>query len=169
MNEFQTIKADDFNNSPFRIIGKEWMLITAEKDGKANSMTASWGGFGVMWNRNAAFIVVRNSRYTKEFIDGSDHFSLSFFDREKYAKMLSYMGSVSGRAADKAAVCGLTLAHHGVIPFYSEAHTVLFCRKMFRQPIRPESFLEDGIDGTWYKDKDYHDLYIADIEEILAR
>lgn len=59
------------------MVGKEWLLVTAEKDGKANTMTASWGGVGVMWGRNMAFIVIRPQRYTKEFIDASDKLSLS--------------------------------------------------------------------------------------------
>ncbi len=67
MDAFKPLKADSFDFSPFRIIGNEWMLITAEKEGKVNSMTASWGGLGVIWNKNVAFIVVRKSRYTKEF------------------------------------------------------------------------------------------------------
>ena len=86
MNKFQLVDPDLFDFSPFRIIGKDWMLITAEKEGKINSMTASWGGLGVIWGKNSAFIFVRKTRYTKEFIDGSDSFSLSFFDHEKYKK-----------------------------------------------------------------------------------
>ena len=88
MDDFKQINADNFDNSVFKLIGKDWMLITAEKDGKVNTMTASWGGFGVIWSRNAAFIFVRKSRYTKEFIDGADTFSLSFFDHKKYEKSL---------------------------------------------------------------------------------
>lgn len=40
----------DLKFNPFRLIGDEWMLVTAgnEKDG-CNTMTASWGGIGCMW------------------------------------------------------------------------------------------------------------------------
>lgn len=41
------------------MIGKEWLLITAEKDGKANTMTASWGGVGVLWGKNVATLYIR--------------------------------------------------------------------------------------------------------------
>ena len=69
---FKEIKPEELQKNPFQMIGKEWLLVTAEKDGKANTMTASWGGVGVMWGRNVAFIVIRPQRYTKEFIDASD-------------------------------------------------------------------------------------------------
>ena len=169
MNAFQKVSPDNFDYSPFRLIGKDWMLITAEKDGKVNSMTAAWGGLGYMWNKSAAFAVIRKSRYTKELIDSSEWFSLTFFDKEKYGKMLSYMGSVSGRDADKVKECGLTVAHYEGIPYYEEASKVLLCRKMCCQPIVPESYTDDSIDGQWYADKDYHDLYIGEVVEILVR
>ncbi len=167
MNKFQLVDPDLFDFSPFRIIGKDWMLITAEKEGKINSMTASWGGLGVIWGKNSAFIFVRKTRYTKEFIDGSDSFSLSFFDHEKYKKSLSYMGSVSGRNEDKISKSGLTISHYEGIPHYNEASKVLICKKMFCQPISPENFISKKIDDQWYKDKDYHDLYIGEIIAIL--
>ncbi|MEO1784186.1 hypothetical protein V4762_03810 [Thermodesulfobium sp. 4217-1] len=167
MNKFQLVDPDLFDFSPFRIIGKDWMLITAEKEGKINSMTASWGGLGVIWGKNSAFIFVRKTRYTKEFIDGSDSFSLSFFDHEKYKKSLSYMGSVSGRNEDKISKSGLTIGHYEGIPYYDEASKVLICKKACCQPISPENFTSKKIDDQWYKDKDYHDLYIGEIVAIL--
>lgn len=169
MNTFQQISADAFDFSPFRMIGKEWMLITAEKEGKANIMTASCGGLGVMWGKNVAYIVVRRSRYTKEFIDGSDSFSLSFLDHSKYGKALLYLGTVSGRDEDKIKGADVTVNHYLGTPFIAEASTVMVCKKMCCQPITPDSFTMDGIDQQWYQDKDYHDLYIGEIVEILNR
>lgn len=168
MNHFQTINADMFEYSPFRIIGKDWMLITAKKDEKVNCMTASWGGMGVMWNKNVVFIVVRKSRYTKEFLDASDSFSLTFFDRKKYGKMLNFMGTVSGRDENKIEKCGLTVTYFDGIPYFNEAAKVILCKKMCRQPIQPDSFFLKEIDERWYPDQDYHDLYIGEIVEILS-
>jgi hypothetical protein len=80
MFKLNEIKPELIEQNPFKLIGQDWMLITAEKDGKVNTMTASWGGFGVMWAKNVAYIVMRPQRYTKEFVDNSDTFSLTFFD-----------------------------------------------------------------------------------------
>lgn len=169
MSGFHSESPDSFNYSPFKMIGKDWMLVTAEKEGKVNTMTASWGGLGVMWGRNVAFIVVRPSRFTKEFMDASDSFSLTFFDREKYSKMLGYMGSVSGRKEDKIKVSGLTVEHYEGTPYFAEASKAILCRKIFRQPIDPNNFIADDIDSKWYPEQDYHDLYIGEVTEILSK
>jgi len=169
MQKFNSVAADLFDFSPFRLIGKDWMLITAEKAGKVNSMTAGWGGLGVMWGKNVAFVVIRNSRYTKELIDGSDTFSISFFDHNKYSKMLNYMGTVSGSGQDKIKGADVTVDYYENVPYILEASTVVICKKMCCQPIKPASFTMDWIDEKWYKDKDYHDLYIGEVVDILMR
>ncbi len=76
MTAFETVKIDAFMENPFTLIGKQWMLITAEKDGKVNTMTASWGGLGEIWGQSAAYIVVRPQRYTKEFFGCGGYFFL---------------------------------------------------------------------------------------------
>lgn len=169
MNNFQSLNPESFDFSPFKLVGKDWMLITAEAQGKVNSMTAAWGGLGVMWGKNAVFAVIRKSRYTKELVDQSDSFSLTFFDKQKYGKMLGYMGSVSGRDADKIKECGLTIVQHEGIPYYQEASKVLLCKKMCCQPLTPDNFVLAGIDKEWYGDKDYHDLYIGEVVGILIK
>ena len=111
MNQYKIITADQFRKNPFKLIGKDWMLVTAGNEEKVNTMTASWGGLGVMYGKNVAFIVIRPQRYTKEFIDREDTFSLSFLDK-KYRKTLNYLGTVSGRNEDKITKSGLTLARY---------------------------------------------------------
>lgn len=169
MGKFEVIGSKEFNGNPFEMIGKDWMLIMAEKEGKVNAMTASWGGVGVMWNRNVAYIFVRRSRYTKEFIDGSDTFSLSFYDTKKYRKELSYFGTVSGRDEDKVLKSGFTVQHENEVPYFDEADTVLICKKLSRHAISAEGLLEESIDSQYYADKDYHEMYIGEITKILKR
>ncbi|MGI6679147.1 MAG: flavin reductase [Dehalobacterium sp.] len=159
--------AEDLNKSPFQLIGKEWMLVTAEKDGKANTMTASWGGLGVMWAKNVAFVVIRPQRYTKEFIDHADTFSLTFYN-ESMRKTLSYLGTVSGRDEDKIAKSRLTLAHWEETPYFTEAKLVMICQKLFTQEYREESFIDQGLMAKNYPGKDLHTLYIAEIKKILV-
>lgn len=169
MREWHEVTAGEFSFNPFTGIGQDWMLIAAEREGRVNAMTASWGGVGVMWGKNAAFIFVRKSRFTKEFIDASENFSLTFFERPKYAGMLSYMGKTSGRTEDKIAAAGLTVLHDGAAPYFAEASAALICRKMCRQLVSPENFLDASIDARWYADHDYHDMYIGEITRILVR
>ena len=124
------IQPEQFDKNAFQMIGKDWMLVTAEKDGKVNTMTASWGGAGVMWGKNVAFVVIRPQRYTKEFIDASDTFSLSILDNS-YRKTLNYLGTVSGRDEDKIQKSGLTVEHSGNTPYFKEANTVLLLKKLY--------------------------------------
>ncbi len=168
MAEWKEIAPEKLNESPFRMIGKEWMLVTAEKDGKANAMTASWGGMGVMWGKHVTFVVLRPTRYTKELVDGSDTFSLAFFD-ESFRKQLNYFGTVSGRDEDKIKIAGLTVAHEEQTPYLEEANTVLLCRKLYAQKYDPACFIEMGIDEKWYPEKDYHTLYISEVIKVLKK
>ena len=94
--ELKEIQTSQLHSDAFTMIGKEWMLVSAERDGVVNTMTASWGGMGILWNKKVAFVFLRPQRYTKEFIDQKDCFTLSFYD-EEYRKTLSYLGTVSGR------------------------------------------------------------------------
>ncbi|BBF45294.1 hypothetical protein lbkm_4056 [Lachnospiraceae bacterium KM106-2] len=140
------------------------MLVTAKKGDKVNTMTASWGGVGIMWGKSVAYVVIRPQRYTKEFMDASDTFSLTFYPAE-YRKQLSYLGSVSGRDEDKIANCSLTLAEHEGIPYFEEAKLVLFCKKLYVQELDKNAFLDSSIVDKWYQNNDLHTLYIAEITE----
>lgn len=168
MNPFIEITPESLEKSPFRLIGKEWMLVTAEKEGTVNTMTASWGGLGVMWGKNVAYVVIRPQRYTKAFIDHADTFSLTFYAPE-FKKQLSYLGSVSGRDEDKIAKAGLTVAHSGDTPYFEEAHLVMVCKKLYKQPLDPEGFIAKELDEKWYPNKDYHEMYIVEVEKVLVR
>lgn len=129
-------------------------------------MTASWGGLGVMYGKNVAYIVVRPQRYTKEFLDQEATFSLSFLDKE-YRSAMNYLGTVSGRNEDKISKSGLTLSYLDGTPYFGEASTVLICRKLFRQAMQEDSLLDEKLNNTWYPGKDYHIMYIAEITKVL--
>lgn len=168
MPELVEIQPDDFVVNPFKIIGGDWMLIAAEKEGRVNAMTAAWGGLGVMWGKNVVFAVIRPQRFTREFVDGSDTFSLSFFD-PSFKDKLSYFGSVSGRDEDKIAKTGLTVRHANDAPYFGEAKNVVLCRKLYAQSYQSECFTDPKPDHTWYPQKDYHVQYIGEITGLLAR
>lgn len=168
MLEFKEIKPSELDENVFKLIGKDWMLVTAKKADQINTMTASWGGFGVMWGRDVVYTVIRPQRYTKKFVDDSTHFSLSFYDN-KYRDTLSYLGKVSGRDEDKIGKSGLTVTEELDTPYFEEAKLVLICKKMFAQPLNENNFLDPSLVDKWYPNKDYHELYIAEIEKVLIK
>ena len=167
MNPFKNAPVETMLIYPFERIGKHAMLITAKNDNQVNTMTASWGGFGTMWNKNVAFVVVRPQRYTKEFIDAATHFSLSFFGKG-FAKELAYCGKASGRDSDKIAKCNFTLGEDKNAPYIEQAELIFVCKKIFAQPYNAESFLDPNI-MEMYEKKDFHTLYIAEIECVLQK
>lgn len=168
MHTFQPYPIDLIEFDPFTKIGKDWMLITAKHGDSINAMTASWGGVGVLWGKNTAFIFVRDSRYTKELIDQSDYFSLTFFD-DTHKSALKYFGMVSGRKEDKIKTAKMNVNYYEEVPFIDEGNFVICCRKMSATPILPEQFLDHEIEDKWYADKDLHTMYVGEILQILAR
>lgn len=167
MTDFKEINKNNFTPDAFGLKTK-WMLISAQKDGKTNTMTASWGGFGVMWNKEVVFVVIRPQRYTKEFVDQADFFSLTFFDKS-YLKDLGYLGKVSGRDEDKIAKVDFHIIMDNDIPYFEEAHTAIFAKKLFVQPLSEASFLDKSIIDQWYPEKDFHYLYVGEVTKILQK
>ncbi len=168
MKKFREISVHEISGNPFKMIAKDWMLVAAEREGKVNAMTASWGGLGVIWNKNVAYIFVRPQRYTREFIDASETLSLSFYD-ESFREQFTYFGSVSGRQEDKIAKAGLTMVKGEDAPCFEQAELVMICRKKYAQKFEPECFFDKEIEKAQYPNKDYHIMYIAEIEKVLVR
>ncbi|MCE1252266.1 MAG: flavin reductase [Anaerolineae bacterium] len=147
-----------------------WFLLTAGdfSSAKYNSMTISWGAFGVMWERPFAQVVVRPSRYTYQFIDTYPDFTLSAFPAG-YEEALSLMGAVSGRDRDKIKESGLTpvkLAEVGA-PAFAEAELIIKCRKVYYQDLNPDHFLADYVKES-YPAGDIHRVYYGEIVGIEA-
>ncbi|HHW47161.1 MAG TPA: flavin reductase family protein [Clostridiaceae bacterium] len=166
--EFVEIKPEQITDNTFKLIGSDWMLITAGTLDAYNTMTASWGGLGVLWNKNVCFCFVRPTRYTYGFMEKADTFTLSFFD-EDYRDALRFCGSHSGRDVDKAAKTGLTPAQSGNgSVYFNEARMVIECRKLYFQDIDPANFLDPGIEKN-YSQKDYHRMYIGEIVRCLQK
>jgi flavin reductase (DIM6/NTAB) family NADH-FMN oxidoreductase RutF len=169
LHVFQPVELDDILEGAFRFGGSTWALLTAEKDGKANAMTVSWGGVTYIWDRTCAVVYVRESRYTRELMDASKRFSLSFLNHEEFADTKEYMGTVSGRDEDKIAGSGLNINHCEDVPFIDEAGDVLICKVLYRQLMKEECCVNGRIIADYYDKGDYHYMYIAEIKKVLIR
>lgn len=167
MTTFKEIDPKAITDNPFTLIGSDWMLITAGTPDRFNTMTASWGGLGVLWKKQVAFCFIRPTRYTYEFIERSEHFTLSFFSR-RYRSALNLCGTKSGRDVDKAAETGLTPAFGDGTVYFTQARLVLECRKLYFQDFSPARFLDSSIEEL-YPQKDYHRMYVGEIERVLRK
>lgn len=156
--EFDIVKSD-FN--PFKTASKDWYLITAGDENGYNTMTASWGFFGVMWNKNVAEIVIRPQRYTLGFIEEADYFTISVFS-EEYRNALKFCGSHSGKDCDKAKETGLTPVFIDGTTTFEQAQTVLVCRKLYRQEMTDDCFIDKSLLSN-YANNDYHISFIGEI------
>ena len=153
--------------NPVTAIGQEWMLITAgTKENGYNTMTASWGHIGELWGLPTTVAYVRPQRYTKQFVDREDLYTLCFFDGKK--QELAYLGSHSGRDGDKVAAVGFTPAFGDGYTYFEEARLVLVCRKLYRAPLKAEGFLDTAVMEKCYPERDFHDLYVGEIVKVLA-
>lgn len=141
-----------------------WFLLTAgeNRPGGFNSMTVSWGFLGVMWHRPIAVVVVRPQRYTREFLERGDTFSLCAFD-ESHRPALNLLGTASGRTTNKMAECGLTPIALSTIscPGFDEARLILECRKIYFNDLNPANFLADYIAPNYQGD--YHRIYFGEV------
>ena len=143
----------------------QWLLLTSGdfKSGDYNAMTVAWGSFGCMWNKPFAQVVVRHSRYTFEFMEKYDEFTLTVFPRD-YRKALNLLGSRSGRDGDKISESGLTPIASRVVqaPGFEEAELIFECKKIYWDDMEPANFIDPTIDKN-YPDKDYHRIYFGEI------
>ncbi len=156
---------DELLTRPSHLWLDQWLLLTSGDFGAGdyNTMTVGWGSIGAMWNRPVVQVVVRPTRYTYEFIERYDTFTLCAFP-ESAREALKLLGSVSGRDGDKITEAGLTPIGSSLIaaPGFDEAELILECRKIYWDDLDPAHFLDPGIDGS-YPQKDYHRIYFGEI------
>lgn len=167
---YQTIDPKDFVLSPVKKIGDEWLLITAGDKFGYNTMTASWGALGVMWNRPAATCYIRPNRYTYEFIEKNDIYTLCFFD-EAHKPALSLLGKKSGRDGDKITEAGLTpiCDEETGAMYFSEATTVIFVKKMFFSDLKNGTFHDETVLSNYSETNPMHRMYIGEILKIWEK
>ena len=159
------VHAIDFN--PFEKLNKRWMLLSCTDGVKANSMTAGWGGMGVIWERDVFFCLVRPTRYTFELLQKTDTITLSFFG-EDYRKELTYLGRTSGRDEDKLALCGLTPVIEDKLVYFKEAKLVITGKLIAQTDLAGSDLLDRDLE-SFYPKKDYHRLYVCETKRAFTK
>ncbi|MBQ2817543.1 MAG: flavin reductase family protein [Clostridia bacterium] len=168
MENFKEISIRSLKCNPVDIFDKKWALVTAGSGENVNTMTISWGSIGELWGKPVAFTFIRPQRYTKQFVDNNDSYSLCFFT-EDWRRQLSYLGTVSGKDENKIEKAGLTVEFIDGTPVFKEAELIMICKKLYKQDLNGESFLDKALDSSVYPTKDYHTMYVSDIVKVLER
>ena len=148
-----------------KMISNDWALLSAGKDNDFNTMTVSWGGIGELWNKDVCFVFVRPQRYTYEFMENNDYFSLSFFGGE-YKKELGVCGSKSGRDIDKISETGFSPIDLGKAVGFEQAKVNIILKKLAYQDMKPDGFIDESIMNN-YANNDFHRVYIGEIVKVI--
>ncbi len=166
--ERRIIDPKEFISSSSGLWSKQWLLLTSGdfKSNKYNTMTVGWGSIGTMWNKPFAQVVVRPTRFTYEFMEKYDTFTLTAFP-EKFKDQLKYLGTVSGRSENKILKSGLTVISSEKVsaPSFEEAELIIECKKIYWDDLKPGNFIDNTIEGS-YPEKDYHRIYFGEILSI---
>ncbi|HBI52925.1 MAG TPA: flavin reductase [Ruminococcaceae bacterium] len=152
----------ELNLNPFKLIGNDWLVLAAGDESGCNAMTVSWGHLGCLWspNRPTAAVYVRQSRYTKEFIDKHDLFTLSLIEDRA---ALGYLGSHSGRNENKFENAGIKPLFIDGTTAIEGAKLIFVCRKLYKAPISADCFIDKSIAAKDYANGDFHEMYIGEI------
>ncbi len=166
MSNLNKLTIEELKINPFTLIGKNWFLLTCGNKTKYNSMTCSWGQMGHLWNKNIFTVYVRHSRYTHEFIENNEYFTVSFFKNE-YKKLLSILGTKSGREINKMDFKELTpyFVEDNIVA-YEEAQYTFVCKKIHKSFLNTDKL--NVINKTFYENNDFHDIFIGEIMFILT-
>lgn len=168
--ERKPIAFNDLLVRSHQLWAEQWLVLTSGDfaAGQFNSMTVAWGSLGTMWAKPFVQVVVRPTRYTREFMEKYDTFTLCAFP-EQQRKALQLLGTKSGRDGDKISESGLTAVASDVVaaPCFAEAELVIECRKMYWQDMEPGNFLDPAIQKN-YPHKDYHRIYFGEIEAVCG-
>lgn len=171
MNNLQKINPLELTENVIKLIGKDWLLVSAGDKERHNTMTANWGSMGFYSNLPIATIFIRPERYTYDIIEENDYFTLTFFS-EEYRDALAYLGKNSGRDGDKISETKLTptFTEGGNLTF-TEGRIVLECRKIFGQDMTESSFVDTDILNKWYGEGhgNLHKIYMGVIENCWIR
>lgn len=165
---FKQISAEQIPGNIFRLLSQDWMLITAGNADRFNTMTASWGGLGHLYNKPVAFCFINPARYTYWFMEKEETYTLSFYT-EAYRDALKYCGSHSGKDTDKIKGSGLTpiITPNGS-PAFSEAWLIIECRKLVSQSFIPEALHDEALRDQW-TGKSMHKMYIGEILNVWVK
>lgn len=169
---FKEVSYKDLTINPFTIFADEWMLLSSGNMDSFNTMTVSWGHLGAIWGHHSgtptAIAYVRPQRFTNEFMEREDFFTLSVFDSE-YKGDLAYLGSHSGRKENKLSKTKLTPVFSDNSIYFNEAKLVFIMKKIYCGNILENGFLDTSFIDKYYPKRDYHITYYGEIVKVLVK
>jgi flavin reductase (DIM6/NTAB) family NADH-FMN oxidoreductase RutF len=170
---FTNIPAEELTDNVFKLVGEDITVITAGDATHFNSMAASWGGVGILFNKPTTWCFLRSSRYTLELIKKEQTYTMSYFP-EEYKEQVLFFGSKSGRDTDKMKEITLTpVQTPDGNTTYKEARLILECKLTELTTVSPDDFYtqegKDFIVDAYKETKGYHKMVLGEITHIWVR
>jgi flavin reductase (DIM6/NTAB) family NADH-FMN oxidoreductase RutF len=160
---FDKVDVKTLNENVFHLLDNQWMLITAGRINSYNTMTASWGGFGILWDKPIAICFIRPHRHTFNFVNQAGYYTLSVLPHE-FKKILNYCGKYSGRDVDKIKETGLLPIETDLKNIsFEQARLIFECRKLYSDDLKPDQFISKDIIMHTYPRGDFHRFFIGEI------
>lgn len=169
-------KIEEITVNPYTLFSKKWAALSVgnEQDGY-NAMTIAWGTIGALWEKTnhrnqlpAMTVFVRPGRYTNVLMKREEYFTVAVFD-ESYKKTLGYLGSHTGKNTDKYKEAGITPVFDKGTVYPKEAELVFACRKLYASSLQETEFCDKELISFNYPEKDFHHVYVGQIEKILKK
>lgn len=157
----------NFNFAPLYSLDQEWALLTSGSKEQFNTMTVSWGGMGTLWSKPVVTVYVKPIRYTYEFMENNEYFTLSFYN-EEYKKDLGILGSKSGKDCNKVALTKLTPEFYENAVTFNEAKLTLICKKIYFQDLDIKQIPQEAI-NKFYTTDPIHRMYIGEVIDIIDK
>ncbi|MCJ7696186.1 MAG: flavin reductase [Anaerolineaceae bacterium] len=159
-----------FSIKPHDLFHTKTCLLTCGdfSTGNFNTMTIGWGSIGTMWSLPFTMVAVRPSRFTFEFMNKFNDFTVTAFP-ESCKSALNLLGTKSGRDGDKIGESGLIpIASNKILsPSFEQAVLSIECKKIYWQDLDHTHFLDQSI-YKYYSNEDYHRIYFGKIVYISA-
>lgn len=168
MRVFQDFNTEEVENGAY-VFSSRKFLVTAADGTKTNTAVSSNGGVGQMWGKRVTFICVRKDRYTKQLIDASGEYSLSFLDNDEFRGAIKYLEAVSGKDEDKLKGARLNVGYHDGIPYIEEASNVIVCKVLYRKEIGIDGFISSILPEVEEKEVKDYVIYVGEIKKVLIR
>jgi flavin reductase (DIM6/NTAB) family NADH-FMN oxidoreductase RutF len=154
-------------------VGKVFPVITAGKEDHYNSMTASGGGFGMLFKKPTTWCLLKANRYTLEMIQKEQTYTMSYFPNE-YKEQVLFLGSKSGRDSEKMKEVELTCVQtpSGDMSF-KEARLIIECKLTQITTPNPNDFYtqqaKDYINKAYKEESDYRKYVFGEITHVWVK
>lgn len=170
---FKKIDPTEIPEDVFTLVNKDFTVLTGGNPEHYNSMLASWGGWGTLFDKPVTWCFLRANRYTLELIRKDLTYTMSYFDNE-YKEDIMPFGTQSGRNSNKMKETKLAAVQTPAGNMtYKEAKLIIECKLFEITTVSPDDFQTEDF-RTFVTDahaeaKDYHKIVFGEITGVWVR